>query len=202
MRAIIKAIVHFLVIIVYRPKVIGKENIPEEGACIICPNHVHALDSAVILTTLKRHINFMAKEELFKNGFIRYLAKVFGIFPVKRGGKDMEEIKSSLKILKRGEILAMFPEGTRNGLEKGVKPKNGAVLIAIKAGVPIIPCGVNGSFKPFTKVTLKYGKPIYFDKDIDVQDKEKVNELTKQVMDEVIKLRENAQKCKSKVDKQ
>ena len=202
MRAIIKAIVHFLVIIVYRPKVIGKENIPEEGACIICPNHVHALDSAVILTTLKRHINFMAKEELFKNGVIRYLAKVFGIFPVKRGGKDMEAIKNSLKILKRGEILAMFPEGTRNGLEKGVKPKNGAVLIAIKAGAPIIPCGVNGSFKPFTKVTLKYGKPIYFDKDIDVQDKEKVNELTKQVMDEVVKLRENAKKCKRKVDKQ
>lgn len=188
MRVILKAIFHFLTIIIYRPKVIGKENIPEEGACIICPNHVHALDSAVILTTAKRKVNFMAKEELFKNGFIRFFAKIFGIFPVKRGGKDLEAIKTSLKILKKGEILAMFPEGTRNGLAKGVKPKNGAVLIAIKAGVPIIPCGVQGNFKPFTKVTLNYGKPIVFSKDTDVQDKEKVNELTKQVMDEVVRL--------------
>lgn len=188
MRVILKAIFHFLAIIIYRPKVIGKENIPEEGACIICPNHVHALDSAVILTTAKRKINFMAKEELFKNGFIRFLAKVFGIFPVKRGGKDLEAIKISLKILKKGEILAMFPEGTRNGMAKGVKPKNGAVLIAIKAGVPIIPCGVQGSFKPFTKVILNYGKPIVFSNDIDVQNKDKINELTKQVMEEVKKL--------------
>ena len=188
MRVILKAIFHFLTIIIYRPKVIGKENIPEEGACIICPNHVHALDSAVILTTAKRKVNFMAKEELFKNGFIKFFAKIFGIFPVNRGVKDLEALNTSLKILKTGEILAMFPEGTRNGLAKGVKPKNGAVLIAIKAGVPIIPCGVQGSFKPFTKVTLNYGKPIVFNKDTDVQDKEKVNELTKQVMDEIVRL--------------
>lgn len=190
LRKILKAFFHFLAIIVYRPEVVGKENIPEEGACIICPNHVHALDSAVILTTTKRKVNFMAKEELFKNGFIRFLAKVFGIFPVKRGGKDLEAIKTSLKILKNGEILTMFPEGTRNGFAKGVKPKNGAVLIAIKAGVPIIPCGVQGSFKPFTKVKLNYGKPIYFEKDTDVQNKEIVNELTKKMMDEVVRLRD------------
>lgn len=190
LRKILKAFFHFLVIIVYRPKVVGKENIPLEGGCIICPNHVHALDSAVILTTTKRKVNFMAKEELFKNWFIRFLAKVFGIFPVKRGGRDLDAIKTSLKILKSGEVLTIFPEGTRKGMAKGVKPKNGAVLIAIKAGVPIIPCGVQGSFKPFTKVKLSYGKPIYFNKEMDVQDKEAVNSLTKQVMDEVVRLRD------------
>lgn len=190
MRSILKAIFHFLVVIIYRPKIRGKENIPQEGACIICPNHVHALDSVVILVSTKRKINFMAKKELFKNGFINYLAKVFGVFPVARGGKDLEAIKTSLKILKKGEILTMFPEGTRNGLQKGVKPKNGAVLIAIKAGVPIIPCGVKGSFKTFTKVTLTYGKPISFPKDTDVQDKDLVNRLTKQVVDEIVRLRD------------
>lgn len=190
LRKLLKAFFHFLAIIVYRPKVYGKGNIPSEGGAIICPNHVHALDSVIILTTAKRKINFMAKEELFKNGFIRFLAKVFGIFPVKRGGKDLDAIKTSLKILKAKEILCMFPEGTRNGLSKGVKPKNGAVLIAIKAGVPIIPCGVQGSFKPFTKVKLNYGKPIYFDKETDIQDKEIVNNLTKKVVDEVVYLRD------------
>ncbi len=190
LRKFLKAIFHFMVIIVYRPKVNGRENIPEEGGCLICPNHVHALDSAVILTTMKRKINFMAKEELFKNGFIRFLANVFGIFPVKRGGRDLEAIKTSLKLLKNGEMLCMFPEGTRRGLEKGVKPKSGAILIAIKAGVPIIPCGVQGSFRPFTKVKLNYGKPIYLAKDIDIQDKKVVEELMKHVMDEVICLRD------------
>lgn len=190
LRVIIKAFFHFLAIIVYRPKVYGKENLPKEGACIICPNHVHAMDSAIIVTTTKRKVNFMAKEELFKNGFICFLAKIFGIFPVKRGEKDMEAIKTSLKILKNGEALAIFPEGTRKGLEKGVKPKNGAVLMAIKSGAPIIPCGVQGSFKIFTKVRLNYGKPIYFDKNTDIQDKELVNGLTKKVMDEVVRLRD------------
>jgi len=82
----------------------------------------------------------------------------------------------------------MFPEGTRNGLAKGIKPKSGAVLIAAKAGVPIIPCGVKGSFKPFTKVTLNYGKPIVIDKDLDLQNKELVSEVTTKMMEEIIRL--------------
>ncbi len=188
MRVILKAIFHFLVIIVYRPKVTGKENIPAEGACLICPNHVHALDSAVILTTQKRQVYFMAKDVLFKNAFIKWLAKIFGIFPVKRGGKDIEAIKTSLRILKKGGILAMFPEGTRQGLAKGVKPKSGAILIAAKSGAPIIPCGVKGSFKPFTKVTLNYGKPILIDKDADLNNKEVLDELTTNMMNEIIRL--------------
>jgi len=61
MRVILKAIFHFLVIIVYRPKVTGRENIPTEGGCLICPNHVHALDSAVILTTQKKTSIFYGK---------------------------------------------------------------------------------------------------------------------------------------------
>lgn len=188
MRVILKSIFHFLVIIVYRPKVTGKENIPKEGACIICPNHLHALDSAVILTTQKRQVFFMAKEVLFKNAFIKWLAKIFGIFPVRREGKDIEAIKTSLRILKKGNILAMFPEGTRNGLAKGIKPKSGAILIAAKAGVPIIPCGVKGSFKPFTKVTLNYGKPIIIDKDADLSNKEILEKLTTDMMNEIIRL--------------
>ena len=188
MRIILKAIFHFLVMIVYRPKITGKENVPKDGAAIITPNHVHALDSAVILTTNKRQVSFMAKEELFKNGFIKWLARVFNIFPVRRGGKDLEAIKISLRILKSGNILAMFPEGTRNGLAKGVKPKNGAIMIAVKSGAPIIPCGVKGNCKPFTKVTLNYGKPIFYPKDTDIQNKELMDSLTKELMDEIVRL--------------
>lgn len=186
-RKIMKGIFHFLAIIIYRPKVYGQENVPTDGGAIICPNHVHAMDSVIIVTTNKRKVHFMAKEELFKNGFIKWIANVFGIFPVKRGGRDIDAIKTSLKILKNNGLLNIFPEGTRNGFSKGVKPKNGAILIAEKAKVPIIPVGVQGSFKPFTKVKLNYGKPIYVE-NLDVQDRKAVDEFTKKVMEEVVRL--------------
>ena len=186
-RKIMKAIFHFLAFIVYRPKVVGQENVPKEGAAILCPNHVHAMDSVIIVTTNKRKVHFMAKEELFKNAFIKWIANVFGIFPVKRGGKDIDAIKTSLKILENGGLLNIFPEGTRNGSKKGVKPKNGAVLIAQKAKVPIIPVGVQGKFKPFTRVKLNYGKPIYA-KDLDIQNRQEVDNFTNSIMQEIARL--------------
>ena len=76
MKNIIRKIIKFLfkiaAIIMYRPKIIGKENLPKIEGALICPNHVHALDSAVIIAMNKRKINVLAKEELFKNGFIRW----------------------------------------------------------------------------------------------------------------------------------
>ncbi len=190
-RRIIKGFLHILLKIVYRVKITGKENVLKEGGCIIAANHIHALDPAVILLTNKRVVKYMAKEELFKNPILRWLAKIFDIFPVKRDGKDLEAIKTSLRILKRKEILGIFPEGTRNGLEKGKKVKNGAVLIAMKAGVPIIPAGISGSYKPFCKITLNYGEPIYYDKyKEEEQTKELADKLTKELMDEIVKLRD------------
>lgn len=129
------------------------------------------------------------KEEAFENPIIRFLGNTFGIFPLKRNSADIEAIKISLKLLKNNELLLIFPEGTRNGLKKGIKPKNGAVLIALKTKVPIIPIGIIGSFKPFTKVILKIGSPIYLDEYFDkTKDKEVMDNLTKMLMDKVIEL--------------
>ena len=97
-------------------------------------------------------------------------------------------MKDGRKTLKQNKALALFPEGTRNGLAKGVKPKSGSILIAAKAGVPIIPCGVKGTCTPFTKVTLNYGKPIFYDKDLDLSDKETLQRLTVELMDEIVRL--------------
>ena len=91
----------------------------------------------------------------------------------------------------------MFPEGTRNGLEKGKKPKNGAVLIAATAEKPIIPIGIQGSFKPFRKVIVNIGKPIDYSKYKDEnKDKELMTKLTEDLMNEIIKLRENGKVVK------
>ena len=191
MRVFLKFIFKMLVIIVYRPKVIGKENLPKDTGALICPNHVHNLDSVVVVTMLKRPVRVLAKEELFKNGALRFLAKVFGVYPVKRGKADLQAIKISLKLLKQDELLLMFPEGTRNGLAKGKKAKNGAVLIASTAGKPIVPIGIQGSFKPFRKVILNIGKPIeYKEYKEEVKDKEEATKLTDELMKEIVKLRD------------
>lgn len=191
MRIIIKFIFKIFAIIMYRPKIVGKENLPKEGGALLCPNHVSNLDAAVIVAMFKRKVNVLAKEELFKNGFLCWIADLFGIYPVKRGKADMQAIKISLTLLKRNEILLMFPEGTRNGMEKGIKPKNGAVLIAVTAGKPIIPIGIQGSFKPFTKVIVNIGKPIdYSNLKEEVKDKEQATELTNELMEKIVYLRD------------
>ena len=191
LRKIIKFLFKISAIIMYRPKIIGKENLPKNEGAIICPNHVHALDSAVIIAMNKRKINVLAKEELFKNGFIRWIADLFGIYPVKRDNKSMESIKISLKLLKNNELLMIFPEGTRNGMAKGVKPKDGAIKLAIRANVPIVPVGVQGNFKPFRKVKVNIGKPIYYSKYKDeVNNKEVMDKLTEELMKTIVKLRD------------
>ena len=192
MRAIAKFLFRLFAVIVYRPKVIGKENLPKESGAILCPNHVHPLDAPIIIAMLKNRINVLAKEELFKSGFFRWLAGMFDIHPIKRGKADMQAIKTSLVILKNNKLLLMFPEGTRKGLEKGIKPKSGAVLIAATAQKPIIPIGIKGNFKPFRRVIITIGKPIEYSKyKGEVKDKETANKLTKELMDEIIKLRDN-----------
>ncbi len=191
MRVIIKFIFKIIAIILYRPKIVGKENLPKDTGALICPNHVHNLDSAVIVAMFKRKVNVLAKEELFKNGFIRWIADIFGVYPVKRGRADLQAIKISLKLLKNDELLLMFPEGTRHGLDKGKKPKNGAVLIAATAGKPIIPIGIQGSFKPFRKVIVNIGKPIdYSQYSEEVKEKEQASKLTQELMQEIVKLRD------------
>lgn len=188
-RKIIKAVIRLFMRIAFRIKIVGKENIPKEGACIICPNHKSYYDPPLVVAFNKRHINMIAKKELYKNPILAWLGKTFDVFTVERDGKDIEAVKHSLKILKNGGILGIFPEGTRHGMEKGIKVKNGAVQMAIKSGVPIIPAGIKGDYKIFRKVTITYGEPIYYDKSkINQQDKEEIDKLTEELMNTIVKL--------------
>ncbi len=202
MRIIIKFIFKIFAIIIYRPKIVGKENLPKEGGALLCPNHVSNLDAAVIVAMFQRKVNVLAKEELFKNKFLCWIADLFGIYPVKRGAADMQAIKVSLKILKHDGLLLIFPEGTRNGMAKGVKPKNGAVLIAGTAQKPIIPIGIQGSFKPFTRVIVNIGKPIdYTNLNEEIKDKEQATKLTAELMKTIVDLRDEDTRKKKKLKK-
>lgn len=188
-RIITKFVLYIFVLITYRLKVIGKENIPKEGGLLLCPNHVHALDSVCIVSSTKRPVRALARESLYKHWTLRWLAKTFGIYPVNQDTAAISAVKIAFKLLKEEEVVMIFPEGTRNGLKKGVKPRDGAVNIAIKAGVPIVPIGVQGNFKVFRKVKLNIGKPIYYDKNkIDVKDKSQIEHLTEELMNEIVRL--------------
>lgn len=192
MRSILKFIFKFITILIYRPKIVGEENIPKEGhGAIVCANHVHFWDSVTLIVMFKRKLNVLAKEELFSNPINRWVAKTVGIYPVNRGKADLGAIKTSLRLMKNNELLLIFPEGTRNGLAKGKKVKKGAVMIAATTGAPIVPVGVQGSFKPFRKVVINIGKPIdYTQYKDETSDKEKMQKLADEFMEEVVRLRD------------
>ena len=91
--------------------------------------------------------------------------------------------------LKNGETLGIFPEGTRKGLAKGAKVQNGAAYMAIKTKVKVVPVGIQGNFKPFTKVKLNYGKPLDFTKlDSKNPEKDNLEQATKEIMDNIVML--------------
>lgn len=188
MYKLIKEIVHIFCLITHRVKKIGEDNIPKEGAYILCGNHTSNWDPVIFVTCTKRKICFLAKKELFCNRFFIWLAKIFEVFPVKRGKQDIESTKNSLRVLKEGKLLGLFPEGTRNGLAKNGKAKNGAAYLALKTGVPVIPIGIKSKFKLFSKVTLKYGKPMTFEQYEKSTDKEVLEKVSKEIMDSIIAL--------------
>ncbi len=100
----------------------------------------------------------------------------------------MASIKMCLKALKNGEIIGIFPEGTRKGLEKQEKIKNGAVFLASKANVKIVPVGIKGDFKAFSKVIFNYGKPIDINSFKDDEDSDWIDKASDAVMDEIVRL--------------
>lgn len=188
-RSIVKFCVYIFCLLIFRVKTVGKENIQKNGPYILCANHTSNWDPLLLISSIKRKVYIMAKEELFKNKFIKWLGKKCCVFPVKRGKKDIESIKFSLKVLKEEQILGIFPEGTRNGMRRNGKAQNGAAYLAIRTGVPVIPVAIQGTFKPFTKVKINIGKPITFEEYIS-KNPEKIvlDQVTKSIMDSIIEL--------------
>lgn len=193
-RAIVKGFANICFHLFYRVDIKGLENIPKEGGVILCSNHIHALDSVLYVTRIRRMVYSMGKEELFNTKFKNWFMRAMGVFPVKRDSASEEAINTSIQHLNDGDLLAIFPEGTRNGLAKGVKPKKGVALIALKAKAPIVPMAMEGSFKPFTKIKIRIGEPMEFS-EYYPKEGEKINPrhlitITNTVMDKVVELRD------------
>lgn len=143
----------------------GLENIPAQGPVIIACNHISMWDPIIVGCTMPRQVFFMAKEELFQ---IKLLSKVFnklGAFPVKRGEGDISAIRKSLTVLKKGNILGIFPEGTRSKSGDIQEAMAGIALIMEKSKAPILPIKVYGSKGLLRQkrgnIGIVIGKPIW-----------------------------------------
>ena len=155
------ALVRLFFRIMFNIEIEGLENVPKSGAYVIAPNHLSNFDPPVLGSFLPVRMAYMAKDTLFKVPLFGKLITLLGAFPVRKGGNDLSAIKTAIKVLKSGKQLVIFPEGQRSRtpgvLSEG---KQGAVMVAIKAGVGIFPVGINATYKFRSKVVVKVGKYI------------------------------------------
>lgn len=186
---IVQFLVKFFFLFVFRIRVHGKENMLNEDGAVVAINHKSNWDVPIVGVYTPRQLGFMAKAELFKNKALGWLFKSLGAFPVQRGKGDISAIKSALLRLRNGEIVAMFPEGKRVKNDEVVNAKPGAVMLATRAKVPIIPIKISGKYKWMAKIDIYIGKPIdfsqYYNEKLTVDDLQK---LTDELMDTLRKL--------------
>ncbi|MEE9191922.1 MAG: lysophospholipid acyltransferase family protein [Candidatus Aerophobetes bacterium] len=144
----------------FKIKIRGKGNIPSKGPAVVASNHLSYLDPIVLGLITPRRMNFIAKEELFGNSLFRALITQLGAFPLKRERFDRAGYERALAILREGGILILFPEGTRAQHGKPGHLRQGAVRIALRAGVPLVPIVIAGtdSILPRGKRTIRLGK--------------------------------------------
>ena len=149
---------------VFQIHVHGEENIPEDGGLLVCPNHISAMDVIMLSVAMKkRQVRYMAKAELFKMPVLKQLITCLGAFPINRGAGDVAAIRKTIKLLKEGQTVGMFPQGTRY---TGVHPRNssvksGAGMMAHRANVPVLPVAIitkGYRVRIFKRVDIVFGK--------------------------------------------
>jgi|LSQX01.3.fsa_nt_gb 1-acyl-sn-glycerol-3-phosphate acyltransferase len=192
MRAFARLITKIIFKILFKVEVINLSKVPVEGSALVCANHNTILDMFFLGYKLKRWIHWMAKEELFRNPIAAYVLRKLGAFSIKRGRGDVSSIKNAYKLLEDGKLVGIFPHGTRivsTNIEKA-KVKPGAVMIAVNAGVPIIPATVSGSYKLFSKMRIIFGDPFYIEKKEEKFTKEEISDLSKDIIRKIYSLSE------------
>ncbi len=191
-------IVKFLAVVFYNifypHKIYGKENIPTDTNFILICNHYGKIDALVTASLLKGRPSIMGKKELAKNkiagGFFRFM----GLIPVDRGNADIKAIKECFTVLKKGENLIVFPEGTRNKTSNDLlEVKSGAAVLAFKTGVKVVPMAMNSRFRFLHKGYAYIGEPFDFSEysgnKLDVELERQLKDITA----------EKLQECKDKL---
>ena len=180
--------------IFFRAEIIGRENMPKDGAVILAANHMSNWDPPFVATFLKRPVSYMAKIELFENPIFGAAIRSCHAFPVKRGAADRGAIKAAMQVLKQGRCLGLFPEGTRSRTGKMKKAEAGVGLIASLTDAPVVPAAIIGTDcifangGHFPKLKVIYGEPMHFTGDR--KDKEQLEAFSQAIMERIAELKE------------
>jgi 1-acyl-sn-glycerol-3-phosphate acyltransferase len=155
-------------------RVEGRENLPSAGAVIICPNHISFADPPLMGVAMVRPAWFMATDELFAYPILGKLARIMRGFPIRQDSPDRAALRKTEEILRKGDAVVVFPEGhvSKDGRLQPIQP--GTLLIAIRAGVPVVPVGIIGSDRLMpphtwklrhagTRIVVRFGKPLSSD---------------------------------------
>lgn len=143
--AVVRAILATLCRWAFRVRVSGADRLPASGAYVLAPSHRSIMDILVCSTLTTRRLRFMAKVELFRVPVLGSFLGLMGSFPVERGAADRKAIRAGADVLAEGEVLVVYPEGTRSHGPQIVELQRGAAYLAVKAGAPIVPVGIGGT---------------------------------------------------------
>lgn len=180
---------------VYRIRAIGRENIPKEGPVLLCSNHVTMKDPVILGISQRRQVFYMAKEELFRNGFIGGVLRGLGAFPVKRGSGGADALEDAYALLEENAVVGVFIEGTRSKTGELQRPKTGAALLHYRTKAPVVPVCITGSGGgrpiPFRRTEIRFGKPIPA-KELNIPDESsmQLRKASRVIMEQITALRE------------
>jgi 1-acyl-sn-glycerol-3-phosphate acyltransferase len=195
MARIVRATLGRFALALFRTRFLGVENVPTSGA-VLSGNHVSYMDPVLLWCGAPRPCHFMAKAELWDLKVIGWGLPRLWAFPVKRGESDRTSIATATELLTSGELIGVFPEGTRgvSGSPQLEEAHGGAAFLAMRAGVPIVPIAFVGTervwpkgkrFPRLARVTISYGKPILPEDFADGSRKERVAATTRMLMSRI-----------------
>ncbi len=176
----------------FRFRVIGRENIPRKGGVVLAANHASYLDPPALGSASPRMVYFMARDTLFKNRLLSFWMRNVGVIPLKRHSAHLSALREALELVKKGRVLGLFPEGTRNITGKTEKANAGVAFLAAQAGVPVVPAYISGTDTAlpknarsvrFHKIVVRFGKPLHIEKGADYQDS------ARQIMERIYQLK-------------
>jgi len=165
-----RGIVYVPTWLMWRFRVVGRENLPQTVPYVLAPSHRSYIDTLLVGCMVPRRVRFMAKSGVFQNSLVAALFGSLGGFPVKRGTPDREALRRAESALAAGEPVVLYPEGGRRSGPKISELMDGPAFVALRAGVPIVPVGIGGSEEAMglgarwprpARVVLVVGRPIW-----------------------------------------
>jgi 1-acyl-sn-glycerol-3-phosphate acyltransferase len=188
----VRVVLTIPLLLIYRFRAIGVDNVPYEGPVILAPNHFSFFDHFFIAVLLRREVQFMAKSQLFRPPLVDFILSHGGTFPVRRGQHDDDAFITAHSILDRGGTVLMYAEGGRSRSKELGEPKPGLGRLVLESGVPVVPVAIHGSqhvreakrglLAP--KVTVQYGEPIVFER-VEHPTREQSQEVANEVFEQV-----------------